>query len=90
MRTRIALTGLLVGAIAFTGAVVPAASDATGTGNCVAVLTSFYGPQRQVDDAAHLLRSLAAQSGMTFGEVARALTRQSGDVNSCLAYLGLG
>jgi hypothetical protein len=32
---------------------------------------------------------LAVQSGMTFGEVARALAGQNGDVASCLAYLGL-
>jgi len=92
MLRKIAVTSLLSATVALAGVVSPAVSEAApaaGTGNCVSVLTSSYGPQMKVDDAVHVLRHLAAQSGMTFGEVARKLASQSGTVESCLAVLGL-
>jgi hypothetical protein len=92
MLRKFMVTALLSAAVAAAGVAAPAASDAApgaGGGNCVSVLTSYYGPQMQVDDAVHVLRHLAAQSGMTFGQVARKLASNSGDVTSCLAVLGL-
>jgi hypothetical protein len=92
MLKRVLATGVLAAAMTVTSAAMAASSDAApaaGAGNCVSVLTSAFGPQQQVDDAVHTLRALAVQSGMTFGEVARALAGQNGDVASCLAYLGL-
>ncbi len=57
--------------------------------NCVAVLTSFYGSQTEVDNAVHTLQATAAEGGMTFGEIAGILVRENGTVNECLAVLGL-
>ena len=57
--------------------------------NCVAVLTSFFGPQGQVDNAVHTLQALAAARGMTFGELAGILVREQGTVDECFALLGL-
>ena len=92
MLRKLTVTGLLSATVALAGVAAPVVSDAApaaGHGNCVSVLTSYYGPKMQVDDAVHVLRHLAAQSGMTFGQVARELVTHSGTVESCLAVLGL-
>ena len=52
--------------------------------NCVAVLTSHFGPLGQVDDAAHFLREAAAAKGMTFGAFASELASKHGDLEYCL------
>ncbi len=70
-----------------TGGVAQAAADEQS--NCVAVLTSYYGPLGGVDDAVHDLHVIAAESGMTFGEIAGKLRREQGTVNQCRAVLGL-
>jgi hypothetical protein len=92
MLGKITLTAVLSATVAVAAAAAPAVSEAApaaGHGNCVSVLTSYYGPQMQVDDAVHVLHHLAAQSGMTFGAVAHKLATHSGDVKSCLAVIGL-
>ena len=57
--------------------------------NCVAVLTSYFGPQGLVDDAVYVLQPIAAALGMTFGELAVMLAREHGTVEECFAVLGL-
>jgi len=89
MLKKLTVTGLLSATVALAGVAAPVVSDAAPPGNCVSVLTSYYGPKMQVDDAVHVLRHLAAQSGMTFGAVAHKLATHSGDVKSCLAVIGL-
>ncbi len=67
-----------------TASAAPAAES-----NCIAVLTSFYGPQQAVDDAAHLLQQVAAARGMTFGQLAAEFTQVQGTRQECEAFLGL-
>jgi hypothetical protein len=55
--------------------------------DCVAVLTSFFGPQGLVDDAAHILQAVAATQGNHLGDLASAVAREEGSLNECLALL---
>jgi hypothetical protein len=61
---------------------------ASTTSNCGAVLTSFFGRQGLVDDAAHILQDLAALQGVSFGQLVGTVVREEGTVNECLAFLG--
>ena len=70
--------------LAISGVAVGAAARGS---NCVAVLTSFFGPQTLVDDAAHLLQAFARSQGLTLGELARTLAGEEGTVTECQALL---
>ena len=79
----------LVGAVALASGGAARGQAAGGGATCVATLTSYYGPQGQVDDAVHTLQALAAQRGLTFGQLAAMLAQHHGTVDQCLAVLGL-
>jgi hypothetical protein len=94
MRTRLVAVWLagaltLCGSGGWSGAGGVAQAAPPAPGNCIAVLTSFFGPRGEVDDAVHILQPLAAQQGMTLGQLAAMLAREQGTVNQCLAVLGL-
>lgn len=82
------LVGLL--SLALAGGRLGGDLDAHGAANpqsnCVGVLTSFFGPQTQVDDAVHTLR--AATAGTPFGQLARTLAQTAGSLDQCLALVG--
>lgn len=64
-----------------------AVAAANPESTCAAVLTSFYGPRREVDDAVQFLQQAAAAQGLTFGEVARLVARTQGTLAQCFALL---
>ena len=67
------------------GGVALAAPDKRA--NCLAVLTSHYGPQGQVHLAVQILLVIAAARGMPPGELAVLLAGEHGTVDECLAVL---
>lgn len=74
-----------VGAPFASGGVARAA--AAEEANCAAVLTSHFGPEGQVDEAVHFLQGVAAQQGMTLGELAQTVAHLEGNLEECLAAL---
>jgi hypothetical protein len=82
------LVGLLSLALAGgrLGGDIDAYGAANPQSNCVAVLTSFFGPQTQVDDAVHILRAETAAT--PFGQLARRVAQTEGSLNECLALVG--
>jgi hypothetical protein len=55
--------------------------------NCVATLTSFFGPQGLVDDAAHIIQQQAAQLGVPPGALASSVAKTRGSFADCLALV---
>lgn len=51
--------------------------------NCAAVLTSFFGPQGDVDAAVHILQEGAAEQGIPFGQLARTVAQTEGTLEEC-------
>ena len=69
-------------AVAGTAAAVPATQA-----NCVAVLTSAFGPQTLVDDAVHAVQDQAAQLGVPLGALASSVAQTRGTFTECFALV---
>ena len=80
-----ALTLGVGGGWAGAGGVALAAPDERG--NCLAVLTSTYGPEGTVDNAVHDLQAIAAANRIPPGELAAKLAQVHGTVDECFAVL---
>jgi hypothetical protein len=89
-RQRVALTAaaLSLAAGGTLGSIAGAQAAASSDSPCVAVLTSYFGPQGSVDDAVHILQEAAAAQGITFGELAQIVAQTHGSLNDCLALVG--
>ncbi len=55
--------------------------------NCLAMLTSYFGPEGTVDNAVHELQAIAAALGIPPGQLAAMLAQEHGTVDVCLAVL---
>jgi hypothetical protein len=64
-----------------------ARAQANPHSNCAAVLTSFFGPQGDVDAAVHILQQAAAAQGMPFGQLARTVAQTEGTLEECVALV---
>ncbi len=72
--------------LAFAGVGMVAAAPAPQA-NCVATLTSAFGPQTLVDDAVHIVQQQAAQLGVPLGALASSVAQTRGSFAECLALV---
>ena len=83
--SRSVAVSLIGGAALALSTVVSVAAAPPPEANCVATLTSAFGPQGLVDDAVRLVREQAVQMGVPLGALASQVAQTRGTFEECLA-----